>query len=77
MTLSSASTKASNSLYFNLVRTPEIRYACSPIHLGRMLRFVFKFIQISVDGENIEIVNPFSGQNSVFKFIRVLLWTGS
>ena len=29
-------------------------YACSAIHLGLMPRFVFKFIRISVDGENIE-----------------------
>ena len=46
----------------NLVRAPLIiMYACSAIHLGPirpmlrpMPRFVFKFIRISVDGENIE-----------------------
>ena len=38
----------------NLVRASVIMYACSVIHLGPMPRFVFKFIWISVDGENIE-----------------------
>ena len=38
----------------NLVWALSIMYACSTIHLGPMLRFIFKFIRISVDGENIE-----------------------
>ena len=38
----------------NFVRAVVIMYACSVIHLGRMQRFVFKFIRISVDGEHIE-----------------------
>ena len=40
--------------YVNLVRALVIMYACSAIHLGPMPSFIFKFIQISVDGENIE-----------------------
>ena len=31
-----------------------LKYVCSAIHLGPMPRFVFKFIRIGVDGENIE-----------------------
>ena len=31
-----------------------LKLVCSAIHLGPMPRFVFKFIRISVDGENIE-----------------------
>ena len=38
----------------NLVRTLVIMYACSAIHLGPMPRFVFKFIRIGVNCENIE-----------------------
>ena len=48
-------------------------YACSAIHLGPMPRFVFKFIRISVDGENIENDTKTIVwiENSVFKFIRI------
>ena len=52
--LSSASTKKYKFPNLNLVRALVIMYACSAIHLWPMPRFVFKFIQISVDGENIE-----------------------
>ena len=38
----------------NLVRALAIMHACSAIHLGLISRFVFKFIRIRVDGENIE-----------------------
>ena len=65
---------------------PVIMYACSAIHLGPIRpipRFVFKFIRISVHGENIEddtktILKEdgkhfirFRGENYVFKFIRI------
>ena len=44
-----------NSPKMNLVRALVIMCARSAIHhLGPMPRFVFKFIRISVDGENIE-----------------------
>ena len=64
-------------------------YACSAIHLGPirpMPPFAFKFIQISVDGENIEndtktivrtenILSVF-GAKAPFSNLSRLVWTG-
>ena len=68
------------------VRALVIMYACSAIHLGPMPRFVFKFIRISVDGENIEndtktilwtenILSVF-GAKTPFSNLSGLEWTG-
>ena len=59
----------------NLVRALVIMYSCSAIHLRPIPRFVFKFVRISVDGENIEndtkTIVWMENILSIFSFIRI------
>ena len=84
--LSPASTKT--LLNWNLMWDLITMYACSAIHLGPMPRFVFKFIRISVDDENIKkndtkttivwmknILTAF-GATTPFSNLSGLVWTG-